>query len=82
MLLKHRITACSQAVDRVVVTAIDEHGHQQQLEADIKAGAVGLGEVSKALGLRIRKADGTRLKDVRVDTNGVIPSASPLAVRP
>ena len=26
--------------------------------------------------------DGTRLKDVRVDTNGVIPSASPLAVRP
>jgi predicted TIM-barrel fold metal-dependent hydrolase len=34
----------------------------QQLEADIKAGAVGLGEVSKALGLRIRKADGTRLR--------------------
>jgi 2-amino-4-hydroxy-6-hydroxymethyldihydropteridine diphosphokinase len=26
--------------------------------------------------------DGTRLKDARVDTNGVIPSASPLAVRP
>jgi uncharacterized protein len=34
----------------------------QQLEADIKAGAVGLGEVSKALGLRIKKADGTRLR--------------------
>jgi predicted TIM-barrel fold metal-dependent hydrolase len=34
----------------------------QQLEADIKAGAVGLGEVSKALGLRIKKADGTRLQ--------------------
>jgi predicted TIM-barrel fold metal-dependent hydrolase len=34
----------------------------QQLEADIKAGAVGLGEVFKDLGLRIRKADGTRLK--------------------
>jgi predicted TIM-barrel fold metal-dependent hydrolase len=33
-----------------------------QLEADIKAGAVGLGEVSKALGLRIKKADGTRLR--------------------
>jgi len=26
--------------------------------------------------------DGTRLKDVRLDTSGVIPSASPLAVRP
>ena len=26
--------------------------------------------------------DGTRLKDVRVDTSGVIPSAPPLAVRP
>jgi 2-amino-4-hydroxy-6-hydroxymethyldihydropteridine diphosphokinase len=26
--------------------------------------------------------DGTRLKDVRIDTSGVIPSAPPLAVRP
>jgi predicted TIM-barrel fold metal-dependent hydrolase len=34
----------------------------ERLEADIKAGAVGLGEVSKALGLHIRKADGTRLR--------------------
>ena len=33
-----------------------------QLEADKKAGAVGIGEISKAFGLRIRKADGTRLK--------------------
>jgi predicted TIM-barrel fold metal-dependent hydrolase len=33
----------------------------QQLEADIKAGAVGL-KVFKQLGLRYRKADGTRLK--------------------
>lgn len=32
-----------------------------QLEADVKAGALGVGEISKALGLRIRKADGTRL---------------------
>ncbi len=32
-----------------------------QLEADIKAGALGLGEISKALGLRIRRADGTLL---------------------
>jgi uncharacterized protein len=34
----------------------------QQLEADIKAGALGLGEISKALGLRYKKADGTRLR--------------------
>ena len=33
-----------------------------QLEADIKAGAVGVGEVSKAFGLRTRKPDGTLLK--------------------
>jgi predicted TIM-barrel fold metal-dependent hydrolase len=32
-----------------------------QLEADVKAGAVGIGEVGKNLGLRTRKADGTRL---------------------
>lgn len=33
-----------------------------QLEADKKAGALGIGEISKAFGLRIRKADGSRLK--------------------
>jgi uncharacterized protein len=33
-----------------------------QLEADIKAGAVGVGEVSKAFGLQIRKPDGSRLR--------------------
>lgn len=33
-----------------------------QLDADVKAGAVGLGEISKALGLRYRKADGSRLR--------------------
>ncbi len=32
-----------------------------QLEADVKAGAVGIGEISKSLGLRTRKADGTLL---------------------
>ena len=32
-----------------------------QLEADVKAGAVGIGEISKGFGLRFRKADGTRL---------------------
>jgi uncharacterized protein len=34
----------------------------RQLEADVKAGALGLGEISKAFGLRARKADGSRLK--------------------
>ena len=33
----------------------------EQLEADVKAGAVGLGEISKDFGLGARKADGSRL---------------------
>jgi predicted TIM-barrel fold metal-dependent hydrolase len=33
-----------------------------QLRADVKAGAVGVGEISKSFGLTIRKPDGTRLK--------------------
>ncbi len=33
----------------------------QQLEADIAAGAVGVGEVGKGFGLNTRRADGTRL---------------------
>ncbi len=33
-----------------------------QLEADIKAGAVGLGEISKELGMGVKNPDGTRLK--------------------
>jgi predicted TIM-barrel fold metal-dependent hydrolase len=33
-----------------------------QLEADVKAGAIGIGEISKSFGLRTRKPDGTRLK--------------------
>jgi predicted TIM-barrel fold metal-dependent hydrolase len=32
-----------------------------QLEADVKAGAAGVGEIGKGFGLRARKADGTRL---------------------
>ena len=32
-----------------------------QLEADVKAGALGVGEVSKGFGMTARKADGTRL---------------------
>ncbi len=34
----------------------------RQLEADVKAGAIGLGEISKDFGLRYKKADGTRLR--------------------
>ena len=33
-----------------------------QLEADIKAGAMGVGEIGKGFGLSTRRADGTRLK--------------------
>jgi predicted TIM-barrel fold metal-dependent hydrolase len=33
----------------------------QQLEADVKAGALGIGEINKGFGLQTRKADGTRL---------------------
>lgn len=33
-----------------------------QLEADVKAGAVGVGEIPKSFGLSIRKADGSRLR--------------------
>src|SRR5205085_10920760 len=34
----------------------------KQLEADVAAGAVGVGEISKSLGLSITKPDGSRLK--------------------
>lgn len=34
----------------------------RELEADIAAGAVGIGEISKSLGQSIRKADGSRLR--------------------
>ena len=34
----------------------------QQLEADLKAGAIGVGEVPKSFGLRTTKADGSRLR--------------------
>jgi uncharacterized protein len=33
-----------------------------QLEADVKAGALGLGEIMKSFGLTLKKADGTRLR--------------------
>jgi uncharacterized protein len=34
----------------------------QQLEADVKAGAVGIGEINKGFGLSARRPDGSRLK--------------------
>lgn len=34
----------------------------RQLEADVKAGALGLGELMKTFGLRARRSDGSRLK--------------------
>ena len=61
----------SRYPDRMVMfTAINvrdlAHGSgariAQQLEADIKAGALGLGEIMKDFGMRARKRDGTRLK--------------------
>lgn len=60
----------SRYPDRMVMfTAIDVRGLAPgagprlagQLEADIKAGAVGLGEIMKDFGLSARKSDGTRL---------------------
>jgi uncharacterized protein len=42
----------------------------QQVEADIKAGAIGVGEISKSFGLTLRKADGSRLK---VDDPDLVP---------
>jgi predicted TIM-barrel fold metal-dependent hydrolase len=34
----------------------------KQLEADVAAGAIGVGEISKSLGISIKKPDGSRLK--------------------
>ena len=49
-----------------------------QLEADLKAGAVGIGEIGKGFGLRTRKADGSRLQlddpDARSVLGGVRPT--------
>src|SRR5947207_9980624 len=72
-----RLTEALQAVraskyrDRMVIfTALNLRDvgpgsgrkNAQQLETDIKAGALGVGEIMKGFGLGIRKADGTRLK--------------------
>jgi predicted TIM-barrel fold metal-dependent hydrolase len=65
------INASSKAKDRVrVLAGIDFRnvgpGWAEkaiaQLEADVAAGAVGVGEINKGFGLSARKADGSRLK--------------------
>jgi uncharacterized protein len=51
-----------------------------QLEADVAAGAVGIGEISKGLGLSIRKADGTRLRIDDPDLDPVWEAAARLGI--
>ncbi len=51
-----------------------------QLEADVKAGALGIGEISKGFGLRYRKADGTRLRIDDPDLDPVWEAAGRLGV--
>src|SRR5688500_2680283 len=52
----------------------------QQLQADIAAGAVGVGEIGKALGLSIRKADGSRLRIDDPDLDPIWQAAAKLGV--
>jgi uncharacterized protein len=52
----------------------------RQLEADIAAGAVGIGEVTKGLGLSIRKADGSRLRIDDPDLDPIWEAAARLNV--
>ena len=51
-----------------------------QLEADIAAGAVGIGEIGKGLGLSIRKADSTRLRIDDPDLDPVWEAAARLGI--
>jgi predicted TIM-barrel fold metal-dependent hydrolase len=52
----------------------------EQLEADIKAGAVGVGEISKSFGLTMRKADGSRLRVDDPDLDPVWQTAARLNI--
>jgi uncharacterized protein len=52
----------------------------RQLEADVAAGAVGIGEVSKGLGLSITKADGARLRIDDPDLDPIWEAAARLRV--
>lgn len=51
-----------------------------QLEADVAAGAVGVGEISKSLGLSIRKSDGSRLKIDDADLDPVWDACARLGI--
>jgi uncharacterized protein len=51
-----------------------------QLEADVKAGAIGVGEVSKSFGLSIRKRDGSRLKIDDPDLDPIWQAAARLGI--
>lgn len=52
----------------------------KQLEADIAAGAVGVGEIGKGLGLSIKKADGSRLRIDDPDLDPVWAACSRLGI--
>ena len=52
----------------------------QQLEADIKAGAVGLGEIMKDFGMQARKSDGSRLMLDDPELDPVWQTAARLAI--
>ncbi len=52
----------------------------KQLESDIAAGAVGVGEIGKGLGLNTRKADGSRLRIDDPDLDPVWRTAARLGV--
>ncbi|MEX2285260.1 MAG: amidohydrolase family protein [Gemmatimonadota bacterium] len=51
-----------------------------QLEADVAAGAVGIGEIGKGLGLSARKADGSRLKIDDSDLDPIWEAAARLRI--
>ena len=52
----------------------------KQLEADVAAGAIGIGEVGKQFGLSVRKADGSRLKIDDPDLKPVWDAAARLRI--
>jgi predicted TIM-barrel fold metal-dependent hydrolase len=55
-------------------------GAVAQLEADVAAGAVGIGEISKSFGQSIRKADGSRLRIDDADLDPVWQAAARLRI--
>jgi predicted TIM-barrel fold metal-dependent hydrolase len=51
-----------------------------QLEEDVRAGAVGIGEIGKGFGLTMRKADGTRLAEDDPELDVVWETAARLGI--